>query len=106
MSGEPVPTSIQILDKEYVVSCPEEERDALLEAAVYLDDKMREARDGAHVLGTERIAVMAALNVIHDYLELKHESQSRRDDLQSGINRLEARITESLGRRDRQDALD
>jgi len=106
VSGEPVPTSIQILDKEYVVSCPEEERDALLESAVLLDEKMREARDGGHVLGTERIAVMAALNIIHEYLELQRETKSRRDFLHRGIKRLEARIAESLGRRDPQDALD
>ncbi|MBD1550151.1 cell division protein ZapA [Pseudomonas typographi] len=60
--------TVQILDKEYSIMCPPEERSNLLSAARYLDGKMREIRTGGKVIGGERIAVMAALNITHDLL--------------------------------------
>ncbi|MFF7707427.1 cell division protein ZapA [Pseudomonas sp. NPDC007930] len=60
--------TVQILDKEYSIMCPPEERSNLLSAARYLDGKMREIRSGGKVIGGERIAVMAALNITHDLL--------------------------------------
>ena len=53
MSTEPVPTSIRILEKEYVVSCPEGEQDALRESAEVLNQRMLEAREGGKVIGSE-----------------------------------------------------
>ena len=96
MSNEPVPTSIQILEKEYVVSCPPGEQESLRASANFLDQRMREARDGGNVIGTERIAVMAALNVIHDYLQLVRENEQCADRLGSGIQALEERIDSTL----------
>jgi cell division protein ZapA len=63
--------SIRILGKEYRIACSENERDELLEAASYLDEKMREARDAARVTGSERIAVMAALNITHELVQMR-----------------------------------
>jgi cell division protein ZapA len=60
---------VRILDKEYLVTCPEEEQEALLRSARHLDRKMREIRNSGKVFGTERIAVMAALNITNDMLE-------------------------------------
>ncbi|MFW5824147.1 MAG: cell division protein ZapA [Marinobacter sp.] len=60
---------VSILDKDYLVACPEEQQDALRRAARHLDGKMREIRTTGKVLGTERIAVMAALNITHELLE-------------------------------------
>ena len=61
---------ITILGRAYKVACREGERDALLEAAAYLDGKMQEIKKGGKVSGTERIAVMAALNIAHELLSL------------------------------------
>ncbi len=74
------PVTIQILDKEYRVSCSAEERKALLEAAQYLNHKMKEVRDTGKVIGMDRIAIMAALNIAHDLLHCQarltdHEQQ-------------------------------
>jgi cell division protein ZapA len=60
--------TVQILDKEYSIICPQEERSNLVGAARYLDGKMREIRSSGKVIGADRIAVMAALNITHDLL--------------------------------------
>jgi cell division protein ZapA len=59
---------IRILDKEYQVNCKPEEREALELSAKLLDEKMEEIRRGSHLIGVERIAVMAALNLAHDLI--------------------------------------
>lgn len=63
--------SIRILEKEYQVACPIEERTDLLDAAEYLNSKMREIREAGAVMGLDRIAVMAALNMANELLKAK-----------------------------------
>ncbi len=59
---------VKILEKEYLVACPHDARHELEDAAHYLDSKMREIRASGKIFGTERIAVMAALNITHQML--------------------------------------
>lgn len=59
---------ITILGREFKVACAESERDELTEAVALLDARMREIRDASKITGTDRIAVMAALNIAHDLL--------------------------------------
>ncbi|MCH9671135.1 MAG: cell division protein ZapA [Gammaproteobacteria bacterium] len=106
MSSEPVPTSIRILEKEYVISCPEDEQAELQESAAYLNERMLEAREGGKALGTERIAVMAALNIIHDHLRLVRDSEDTHSSLDESIRRISDRIDTSLSRRPSNDELD
>jgi cell division protein ZapA len=63
--------TVRILDKDYVVACPPDERPALLESVEVLNTKMREIRDSGKVVGLDRVAVMAALNLTHDMLRLR-----------------------------------
>lgn len=72
MTQQPQTVTVYILDKEYHVVCPQEERHNLERAAVYLDSKMREIRRSGKVIGAERIAVLAALNITHD---LQHRTR-------------------------------
>ena len=60
--------TIHILDKEYKIACDENERHDLQRAADHLDNKMREIRDSGKIIGSDRIAVMAALNITHELL--------------------------------------
>lgn len=60
--------TVSILDKEYLIACNDEERHDLMRSADFLDKKMREIRDNGKVIGADRIAVMAALNISHDLL--------------------------------------
>jgi cell division protein ZapA len=62
---------VAILDRQYRIACPDEERDGLMAAVDYLDKKMREIKDGGKIAGTDRIAVMAALNITHELLAAK-----------------------------------
>lgn len=61
--------SVRILEKEFQVSCPASEVDALNAAAAFLDQQMRRIREGGKVFGIDRIAVMAALNITHELLQ-------------------------------------
>lgn len=79
--------TVHILDKEYCIACPADERANLESAARYLDGKMREIRSGGKVIGADRIAVMAALNITHDLLH-----KEERPDIQaSGSTREQVR---------------
>ena len=83
--SKPQTVDIHILDKEYQVSCPPEERDALMQAARHLDERMRTIRGSGSVIGLERIAVMAALNLSYDLANAQAQassSSSASEDLQ------------------------
>ncbi|HXY75874.1 MAG TPA: cell division protein ZapA [Steroidobacteraceae bacterium] len=75
---DPARVSVRIMEREYVVACPHEERAALLDAAEFLNARMREIRDNGRVVGLDRIAVMAALNLAHEFLRGK-DRESRLD---------------------------
>jgi cell division protein ZapA len=74
-----IPVSVRILDKEYRVACKEDEREGLLASAQYLDRRMREIRQSGRVIGSDRIAVIAALNIAHELLE-QRRAQDRNDE--------------------------
>jgi cell division protein ZapA len=61
-----LPVSLNILDKEYRIACPEEDQEELIRSAQELDRQMRKVRDTGKVSGADRIAVLAALNLAHD----------------------------------------
>jgi len=63
--------NVNILDREFRVACPEDERAELQDAVAYLDKKMREIRDAGKIASVERIAIMAALNIAHELLTTK-----------------------------------
>jgi cell division protein ZapA len=62
---------VTILDRQYRVACPDGERENLMASVAYLDQKMREIREGGKIAGTDRIAVMAGLNIAHELLSAK-----------------------------------
>ena len=89
------PINISILDKDYKVACPVGEQSALLESARFLDLKMREVRDSGNLMGSERIAVITALNIANDLLrtsavdkQIGAELPPRLKDLESKISRV------------------
>ncbi|MDD2893110.1 MAG: cell division protein ZapA [Halothiobacillaceae bacterium] len=67
------PVSVTVLDKEFRIACPPQERDALIRAARHLDGKMREIRHTGKVIGNDRVAVMAAINLTHELLQLRDD---------------------------------
>ena len=99
MSSDPVAVVIQILDKEYTVACPPEEREGLLESARQLNARMREVRDSGKVMGAERMAVMTALNVIHEHNRERQERDRVLSETDAAIRALEGKLAGALPRR-------
>ena len=105
---------VSILDKDYQVSCLPEEVAALQKSAAFLDEKMREMKDNSNVIGLDRLAVMAALNLTNDLLaqsekatqlgsrqtEIESQIQSQQVDIDNLNNKLDSaldRLKQKLG---------
>ena len=93
-----VPTvSVEILDKEYQVACPPDQEQALLAAAHNLDQQMRDIRATGKVIGLERVAIMAALNLSHEVLSLRDgKSPQRLDDHEDRLKSINNQLDEAL----------
>ena len=89
MSTEQLTTSVTIMDKEYRITCPASQQDALIQAANYLDQKMRTIRDSGKVIGADRIAVMAALNITHECLATDLENKSLENETKQQTQKVE-----------------
>lgn len=88
--------TVHILDKDYCIACPAEERANLESAARYLDGKMREIRSGGKVIGADRIAVMAALNITHDLLHKQQRLDQEVDHTRERVRDLLSRVDNAL----------
>lgn len=91
---------VTILDREFRVACPEEERAELLEAVSYLDKKMREVRDTGKVATIERIAIMAALNITHELLTTRLGAGFDMSEFKRRISSMQATIDAMLAEQD------
>lgn len=87
--------TVRILDREYQVNCPPEEKDALMKASRMLDERMRTIRQSGTVIGLERIAVMAALNLVYD-LDKAQESSREGAALNTDLKRIDDKLTVAL----------
>ncbi len=93
---------IILLGKEYTVACPPEEREGLLKSAHLLDGKMREIRNRGKIVGTERVVVMAALNVIHDLIQEQQGGQHNKHDFELRIRLINDKLEAALDQEERQ----
>ena len=89
--------SVRILDKEYQVACPADERTDLLDSAEVLNAKMLEIRDSGRVVGLDRIAVMAALNMANDLLHAQARDRLLEGDLSERLKTISERVESVLG---------
>jgi cell division protein ZapA len=95
---ESTAVTVRILDKEYFVGCPPDERPALLDSAEYLTKKMREIRDTGKVVGTDRIAVMAALNMANELLRLRRQDAELQGAVSGRVKNMRERVEGALQR--------
>ena len=95
---EPAHVTVRILEKEYFVSCPQDERAALLDSAEYLNKKMREIRDTGKVVGADRIAVMAALNMANELLRLRKQDAELQGAVSGRVKNMRERVESALQR--------
>ncbi len=87
---------VKILDKEYQVACPREERQALQESAHLLDERMKSIKNTGAVIGLERIAVMAALNLSHELLQARATGKADQQDHPAELHRLHDKLERAL----------
>jgi len=104
MSHDPVPVTVRILDKEYRVACEPNEQEGLIESARMLDHNMREIRQTGRVIGTDRIAVMAALNIAHELIQARHRQSKSGHDTERRLGDLQNRIADALADQHQLDA--
>ena len=88
--------SVKILEKEYQISCPAEERKALVDSAEMLNAKMREIRDSGKVVGLDRIAVMAALNMANELITFKDKGETIETDAKGKVIAMRERVESAL----------
>jgi cell division protein ZapA len=95
---ESATVTVRILEKEYFVSCPQDERADLLDSAEYLNKKMREIRDTGKVVGADRIAVMAALNMANELLRLRKLDSELQGAVSGRVKNMRERVESALQR--------
>lgn len=94
--SETKPASITILDKEYLIACSDEERSLLNDAASLLNERMQEVKTSGKIIGSERIAVLAALNIAHEMLAYKNENEGYTSNMDGVIRRIQGKIDDVL----------
>jgi len=88
--------TIRILEKEYQVSCPAEEKANLLASVELLNKKMREIRDSGKVIGLDRIAIMAALNLANELLKRSGDERQLKDNIVPRVRAMSERLDAAL----------
>jgi cell division protein ZapA len=89
--------TVRILEKEYHVACPAEERSALMASAELLNKKMKEIRDAGKVVGLDRVAVMAALNLANELINTKGKDEELKNIVGVRIRSMRDRLDDALG---------
>ncbi len=97
MNESTAQVSVRILDKEYQVACPANERTDLLDSAEVLNARMLEIRDSGRIVGIDRIAVMAALNMANDLLHAQARDRTFDGDVSSRLKLISDRVESVLG---------
>jgi cell division protein ZapA len=90
---------VRILEKEYFIACPLDERTALLDSAEYLNNRMREVRESGKVIGLDRIAVMVALNLTNELLQLKSREVKLESEAGTRVRNMRERVEAALSKR-------
>ena len=97
MNNSSAQVSVRILDKEYQILCEADERTDLLDSAEMLNEKMREIQNSGRVIGLDRIAVMAALNMANDLLRAQARDRELDGDVSVRLKNISERVESALG---------
>ena len=100
MSEGPNTIEVSLLGRTYRVACEEGERESLLQAVAYLDSKMNEIRKAGKVMGAERIAVMAALNVAHELLSVRLGTNFDLGQAKRRLSAIESKIDAAIAKQE------
>ncbi len=86
------PVRVSILDKEYLISCPDDEREQLYAVVDFVNEKLLEVKGSGNVIGTERIVIMATLNIANELLAYKRKNKDYTESVDSIVKRLQTKI--------------
>ena len=106
MSSNGSPIKVTILDKEYLITCEDHEREPLRNAVDYLNAQMKDMKKAGGVIGSERIAVMTALNIANELLAYKQKNQDYTSKIDGTLKRLQNKINDALARESQLDIED
>jgi cell division protein ZapA len=98
MSTESIETAVTILGKTYYVKCPPAELEALQQASQYLEKKLKSISESNQVLGSERAAVITALNIAHELLLVRDRKTNTTQRIQQKVSQLQQKVDEALTR--------
>ena len=70
------PVEVRILDRAFTVGVEAAEKDSLMQAASFLDARMREVRGNNRTAALDRVAVLTALNLAAELLQAKKSGGS------------------------------
>ena len=93
-AGDPV--SVHILDKEYLIACPPEEHEDLQRAATLLNQRLRQIREHGKVMGTERLVIMAALNMANELAKIASREERSTAELGARVRGMRERVERAL----------
>jgi cell division protein ZapA len=96
VSEEPVGVTIKVLDKDYRIACPPHEQEGLMASARLLDGRMREIRQTGRVIGSDRIAVLAALNLAHELVQLQRGQGGQDTETTRRLGEIQERVAAAL----------
>lgn len=88
--------SIRLLGNEYQIACPPDEEQALRASAEQLDKQMRDIREKSQIIGLERVAVMAALNLSHELMQLKESKEAKDTGSHEAMQRMNGKLDSAL----------
>ena len=86
------PVRVSILDKEYLISCPDDEREQLYAVVDFVNEKLLEVKGSGNVIGTERVVIMATLNIANELLAYKRKNKDYTESVDSIVKRLQTKI--------------
>lgn len=96
MNNPIVITSIEILGKVYQIKCPKNEIESLKQAARFLEQKMITVKEVNQIIGIEKLAVITALNIVHEFISSEHENTKKSQLIQCKITDLQNKIEDAL----------
>lgn len=95
--------SVHILDKIYQIKCPMDMVQEVQDAALYVDQEMRKVRDSGRVIGLDRIAIITALNIAHEFLSLGQNENKCVEDMFNRIKEMQVKVEEVLTHQEEMD---
>lgn len=90
------PVTVRIIDREYTLACEPHERDGLLDAARLLDARMRDIRSANRMAGIDRIAVLAALNLAHELLQVRSSENGEQREIALALDAVSRKLDRLL----------